>query len=270
MCFSGCKRSPCKTPQATKTKFRWTGLELLLLLCGGQLLSLTMHLMLLQWSTKEGKWWKIQKTRSGHWGRRNRCGKHCSGEQVLLLRQTDGKTPGVSHGTLTALPLLCTSASISTPWSLSQIREKWMLLHHRATARVNSWMIETARSLDCKGGRDWTWILIKIPLVDEGSGQYNSKYQNREDTTPKGIMFKTSQQQRGFKKKKKFRNCPCCGDCRTQSTLKWHIIGKIGGIGIAGPTQNGTELRNTGFSESCCQQTALKYSHRTEAWSLLH
>lgn len=123
MCFSGCKHSPRKTLRAIKTKFRWTGLELLLLLCGEQLLSLTMHLMLLQWSTKEGKRWKIQKTRSGHWGRRNRCGKHCSGEQVLLLRQTDDKTPKVSHGTPTALPLLHTPTSISTPSSLSQVQE---------------------------------------------------------------------------------------------------------------------------------------------------
>lgn len=150
VCFSGCKRSPCKILQATKTKFRWTGLELLLLLCGGQLLSLTMHLMLLQRSTKEGKWWKIQKTRSGHWGRRNRRGKHGSGEQVLLLRQTDDKTPGASHGTPPALPLLCTSASISTPSSLSQVWEnecffttellqglihEWLRLHVLWTAR---------------------------------------------------------------------------------------------------------------------------------------
>lgn len=141
---------PVKHFKLERLSSRWTGLELLLILCGGQLLSLTMHLMLLQWSTKEGKWWKIQKTRSGHWGRRNRWGKHSSGEQVLLLRQTGDKTPGASHGISTALPLLCTSASISTPSFLSRVWEnecffttellqglihEWLRLHVLWTAR---------------------------------------------------------------------------------------------------------------------------------------
>lgn len=63
-------------------------------------------------------------------------------------------------------------------------------------------------------------------------------------------MFRKSQQHRGIKEKKKFRNCSYCGEHRTKSTLKWQIVGNTGGIGIAGPTQNGTEFRNTGFQKT--------------------